>query len=192
MPDAVPCSGSRPRATTIRFSIACRSAARAARYRKAGLVYAGDELFYGTTAFGGASGCAGKGCGTVFALVPFGTNSTYYIYHRLAGRSDAKEPEALAYGKGALYGTTWAGGGSGCGGSGCGTLFSIALNSGQESYVARLARQLYGTTYYGGGASACSTRYEGCGTIFEIDPKGSGYGVLYRFQALTTAHIRRR
>ena len=44
----------------------------------------------------------------------------------LAGGNDGDAPQAPVVGfKGALYGTTYKGGGTGCSGNGCGALFSV-------------------------------------------------------------------
>lgn len=43
---------------------------------------------------------------------------------------------------------------------------------------------LYGTTTEGGGTSACNGQYKGCGIVFELVPRSSGYwkeNVLYSF-----------
>ena len=80
---------------------------------------------YGTTVNGGGAGCGGTGCGTVFRLAPDGTET---VLHRFAGGSDGGYPVAgllLNSAKGELYGTTFEGGGTGCGGNGCGTVFRI-------------------------------------------------------------------
>jgi uncharacterized repeat protein (TIGR03803 family) len=47
------------------------------------------------------------------------------------------------------------------------------------------AGNLYGTTAEGGGASACKGMYNGCGIVFQLLPRSSGYwkeNVLYSFQ----------
>ena len=42
--------------------------------------------------------------------------------------------------------------------------------------------ELYGTTEYGGSGSCQETGFNGCGTVFEVSTKGSGYQVIYSFQ----------
>jgi uncharacterized repeat protein (TIGR03803 family) len=92
-----------------------------------------------------------------------------------------------------LYGTTYAGGTTGAG-----TVFKVSP-SGTESVVytfqggndgespqAGLVEgkngDLYGDTDFGGSTSLCNGH--GCGTVYELTPKGSGYAerVLYAFQ----------
>ncbi|HEY4115817.1 MAG TPA: choice-of-anchor tandem repeat GloVer-containing protein [Rhizomicrobium sp.] len=67
---------------------------------------------YGTTQYGGSSGCNGNGCGTVYKLTAK-PRGKYKILHRFAeGTSDGQNPLAgLAQGpNGKLYGTTYQGG----------------------------------------------------------------------------------
>jgi uncharacterized repeat protein (TIGR03803 family) len=89
---------------------------------KAGLTNS-DATLYGTTLTGGGSGCGGGGCGTVFKVSNGGVETVLYSFK---GGSDGWFPFAgvIKLG-GSLYGTTSAGGGSGCGGNGCGTVFEV-------------------------------------------------------------------
>lgn len=82
---------------------------------------------YGTTLEGGAGGCPGGGCGTVFKLAPDGTKTVLYSF---AGGSDGSGPHGLVIDEaGNLYGTTTAGGGTGCyDDEGCGTVFEVAAD----------------------------------------------------------------
>lgn len=82
---------------------------------------------YGTTSYGGGTGCNGYGCGTVFKLASSGTETAL---HAFSGGSDGDAPDGalVADGAGNLYGTTYSGGGGiGCyeNGGGCGTVFEI-------------------------------------------------------------------
>jgi uncharacterized repeat protein (TIGR03803 family) len=81
------------------------------------------NVFYGTTAAGGGTGCGGYGCGTIYAITPDGH---YKQIYRFKGGNDGANPESqlLAW-NGVLYGTTSAGGGKDCNGSGCGTVFQV-------------------------------------------------------------------
>ena len=85
-----------------------------------------DGNFYGTTAFGGASGCTY--CGTVFQMRPDGTVT---ILHAFTGIPDGESPRAaLIRGTdGNLYGTTAYGGGSPSCALGCGTVFRLTLSA---------------------------------------------------------------
>jgi hypothetical protein len=98
----------------------------------AGLIADSKGNLYGTTAFGGGSGCSASGsgaepgsppligCGVVFELTPTisggWTESVLYHFCTLANCSDGSRPLAglIADSKGNLYGTTSAGGRSGC------------------------------------------------------------------------------
>lgn len=126
---------------------------------EAGLIDVNGTL-YGSTSQGGGSGC-NSGCGTVFTITTSGTEKVLYAF---GGSSDGANPKAaLIDVKGTLYGTTYAGGGSGCN-SGCGTVFTVST-SGTEKVLHAFAGSdgsapvaglldvrgiLYGTTWSGG------------------------------------------
>src|SRR5262249_10353216 len=87
-------------------------------------------------------------------------------------------------GDGALYGTTYAGGGSGHGtvfrvnpdGTGYAAIHSFSYSDGSQPYAGLIQGNdgaLYGTTAQGGSI--------GNGTVFRINPDGSGYAVLHSF-----------
>jgi len=149
---------------------------------------------YGTTEAGGGSGCYGSfGCGTVFKLSPDGVDT---ILHRFAGGSDGANPYAglVQDTEGNLYGTTGAGGTSGCGGSGCGIVFTLAPTDEEKvlhrfsgvpdgadpisSLVRDYNGNIYGTTVAGGAVTTSCN--EGCGTFFSLTPSGREQ-VLHRF-----------
>jgi|SRR5580698_582290 uncharacterized repeat protein (TIGR03803 family) len=90
-----------------------------------GLIADSTGAFYGTSANGGSS--CGGGCGTVFRLMPSGKRYHEDVIYSFQGGSDGRSPfgGVLIDSAGALYGTTFLGGGSGCGGNGCGTAFKI-------------------------------------------------------------------
>ena len=50
-------------------------------------------VLYGTTATGGGTGCAGKGCGTIYSVTADGTLTTMYTFK---GGSDGAAPAGLA------------------------------------------------------------------------------------------------
>jgi uncharacterized repeat protein (TIGR03803 family) len=164
------------------------------------LLQATDGSLYGTTANGGGSGChAPGGCGILFRMAVDGTG--YAVLRRFTGGpTDGASPNGLTQATdGFLYGTTAAGGGSGCNGPlGCGTLFRMAPDgtgyavlhlftgvSGNDGFgpAAALIQatdgSLYGTTEFG-GVCALSLLNEGCGTLFTVTPAGS-YAVLHSF-----------
>jgi uncharacterized repeat protein (TIGR03803 family) len=143
----------------------------------------GSGIIYGTTYYGGGSGCSGQGCGTVFKLVNGET-----VLHRFAGgTTDGCSP----YGgvtrdtHGNLYGTTCY-----CGSSGYGTVWMLdkkgletvhhnftggATDGAYPAYgnlIIDRDGNLYGAT---NGAGANSS-----GTVFKLDATGA-LTVLYSF-----------
>jgi uncharacterized repeat protein (TIGR03803 family) len=136
------------------------------------------------------------GCG--LALAMFGTSHAgpVKILYAFKGGSDGANSFSgvISDSKGNLYGTTWGGGGSGCGGEGCGTVFKLTPdgtetvlhafqggNDGAIGYAGVISDSqgnLYGTTQEGGG-SGCDGK--GCGTVFKLTPDGTET-VLYAFQ----------
>ena len=156
-------------------------------YPAASLIMDSAGNLYGTTQEGGvAGGCNGFGCGVVFEMTPGGTETELYTF---SGGNDGAFPMCalLADGKGGFYGTTESGGKYRWG-----TVFEVSAsgkekvlhsfasgsdgNGPQAGLIADRAGNLYGTTKQGGGAC---TGF-GCGTVFEITPKGSET-VLYAF-----------
>lgn len=163
-------------------------------YPHARLIMDGSGNFYGTTSGGGAGGCGGSGCGTVFKLAPDGTETVLYVF---GGGSDGGNPNAVIMDKsGNLYGTTELGGGTGCYGSGCGTVFRLvpdgtetvlyAFTGGTDGgtplagLVMDDSGNLFGTTEYGGSEGIVPA-----GTIFEVTPKGHEK-VLWNFCSLSS------
>jgi len=166
------------------------------------LPYAGliavKGILYGTTVGDGRSGCTyfSTYCGTAFSVDPStGSETVTYSFCSQEHCTDGADPTAsLIAVRGELYGTTFVGGGTGCGGYGCGTVFSLDPGTGAEtvlysfaggvdgeSPVASLIHVkgvLYGTTYYGGG-TGCGGY--GCGTVFSLDPGTGAQTVLYSF-----------
>jgi uncharacterized repeat protein (TIGR03803 family) len=170
----------------------------------AGLVMDATGALYGTTINGGAYHQAGvcassgnTGCGTVFKLTPSGTGYHESVVWSFGNNKDGFNPygDLLIDSSGAIYGTTVNGGAYGYG-----TVFQLtqsrskyaeqilwSLGSGQDAknplggLLMGANGALFGTTVYGGtGATAGCT---GCGTVFEVMPKGSKATerVLYSF-----------
>lgn len=85
-----------------------------------------NGMLYGATYSGGNAGCTYEdGCGTVFTVDPSGEN--YRVLYRFKGGQDGANPGPYAPIEidGMFYGTTFQGGGTGCGGFGCGTVFAL-------------------------------------------------------------------
>jgi uncharacterized repeat protein (TIGR03803 family) len=117
-------------------------------------------IFYGVTELGGSTGL-----GTIFSLTLKGKEKVLYTFR---GGSDARLPTAalIPDGAGGFYGTSFSGGGTGCGKIGCGTVYQYSKTGGETVLYAftggsdgaepsaRLTADssgnLYGTTYEGG------------------------------------------
>jgi uncharacterized repeat protein (TIGR03803 family) len=145
-------------------------------------------------------------CGLALAmLAPFDVahSASFEVLYSFQGGSDGAASNAglFADSQADLYGTTSAGGGTGCGGTGCGTVFKLSSNGkekvlhafcsvqnctdGANPYASLIADQngnLYGTTVLGGGTGCGGP---GCGTVFRISPHGTEK-VLYSFCVLTS------
>jgi len=139
---------------------------------EAGLIDVGGTL-YGTTLYGGSSGCDGGGCGTVFSIARNGKEKIVYVFK---GSDDGAVPTAgLVEMHGTLYGATYEGGAGNAG-----TVFSLtpagvekvlyAFRGGSDGAgpvgLINVGGTLYGATDAGGG-SGCSG---GCGTVFSVKP----------------------
>jgi uncharacterized repeat protein (TIGR03803 family) len=146
-----------------------------------------SDNFFGTTYQGGGTACSGSGCGTVYEVSPNGADVVVYSFK---GGNDGAYPltGVVRDSRANLYGTTYQGGGTGCGGLGCGVAFKIApdgtetiLHSFQGGSDGAFPRagllldrsgNLYGTTY-GGGTESRLCGPDGCGTAFKISSKGT-------------------
>jgi uncharacterized repeat protein (TIGR03803 family) len=127
-------------------------------------------------------------------------SSSYRLLYSFAGGTgDGSYPYAgLIIAKGTLYGTTFAGAGSGCYSEypGCGSVYSISP-SGKETVIHSFGRSedgalpvadlvnikgtLYGTTSSGGANCDSRGNDDGCGTVFSITTSGAET-VLYSFR----------
>jgi uncharacterized repeat protein (TIGR03803 family) len=146
----------------------------------------GSGTLYGTTIKGGANDT-----GTVFSVNP-STGAETVLYSFGSKSNDGEYPVAwLIDVGGKLYGTT-----EGGGASGGGTVFSINGQTGAETILhsfgstsndgtvpkaglVDVGGTLYGTTSNGGESGADC--YNGCGTVFSVDPHTGAETVLYRF-----------
>lgn len=174
----------------------------------AALVASKTGALYGTTEYGGDGKCTQgplPGCGTVFRI--FASGKGYVTAYSFAGGKDGMFPAtSLVLGKNGLYGTTNNGGGSTSCPNGCGTVFTLLSVSSaySETVLYRFqggkdgeipgdrGRGLYvspknvvvGTTQVGGTGPCGIGFFGGCGTVFELIPKGGKYAktTLYDFQ----------
>lgn len=160
----------------------------------AALIQGNDGDLYGTTANGGSFGA-----GTVFKL---GTDGSGFVqlYSFGAVSGDAGGPQAplLQGADGSLFGTSYAGGTTATGGaSGYGSVFKLNaegtgetvlhsfLSSGGDgqhpygSLIQDSTDALYGTTQEGG--SFANGGSSGFGTVFKLNPDGTGYTILHNF-----------
>ncbi len=146
----------------------------------AGLIAQAGTL-YGTT------GYFGGGYGTVFRLdLDTGIETILHSFTQ----SEGHQPYGpVIMRRGALYGTTSAGGNTGCAQEGCGTVFKVDARSGENSalhvfadspdgagpYAGLVAHggALYGTTSWGGSADY--------GTVFSIDVATGKETILHNF-----------
>jgi uncharacterized repeat protein (TIGR03803 family) len=146
---------------------------------------------YGTAVNGGVSGCAGGGCGTVFKVDPSGTG--YRVLYRFKGGTDGASPVGVIDVNGVLYGTTSAGGGSGCGSGGCGTVFELkpsgkgyrvvysfkgGTDGANPDSIIDVNGTLYGATYGGDVPSDY-------GTVFALNSSTGAESVIYSFKGGT-------
>ncbi len=168
----------------------------------ANLLLGTNGALYGTTTAGGGTktcslGSGITGCGTVFSLTLSGSKWTEKVLYAFKGGKDGSSPRAslIADSNGTLYGTTEFGGGTtGCptspsGTTTCGTVFSVTASGketilyrfkggtdGEDPRSALLAGKggtFFGLTQFGGSSSICGSR--GCGTAYELTPKGKAY-----------------
>lgn len=125
------CTGSRLTGCGTIFKISETSGAEKVLYRfKAGadgaiptqILAEIKGTLYGTTFEGGGSSCAGFGCGTIYKIDTSGKGYAV-VYSFLGGTDGAYPDDGVTAVNGRLYGTTYAGGGTGCGSLGCGTIF---------------------------------------------------------------------
>src|SRR5208337_266622 len=147
-----------------------------------GVILDSDGNLYGTTTRGGESDY-----GTIFRLAPAAKgNWTERVLHSFTGADGSKPYANLTFGPDKnLYGTTYEGGGLGCGGVGCGTVFLIppttpgkwilrVLHSFQDDgkdgrhpfagVIFDATGNLYGTTVYG---PTSGYFYYGPGIVFQ-------------------------
>jgi len=162
-------------------------------YPVAPLVLGTDGNLYGSAQQGGILDC-NSGCGTIFKI---STAGKFDKVHSFVSTDGAYPLAPLVEGNnGSFYGTAYAGGDveSECS-DGCGTVFQLT-SAGEVTVLHAFQGQsgsdgaypyaglvqgsdgnFYGVTYAGGAAAD--------GTIFEVNPSGSKYSVIYQFAQST-------
>lgn len=157
------------------------------------LVLAPDGNFYGTT-----SG-VGINPSTVFRITPDGVLTTLYSFCAPGCTTFwGDSTTGLVQGhNGNFYGTTQDGGGSSSCTDGCGTIFEITTDGrltvlhafqltdgvAPSDLILVADGNFYGTTLNGGVSNNCPNTIGGCGTFFEMTPKGA-LTTLYSFCSL--------
>jgi hypothetical protein len=167
-----------------------------------GLVLDTKGAIYGTTAWGGSTGCQGPGCGTAFELTPIKASGTWKekMLHVFTDGDDGAGPNGgLVFdSKGALYGTAGGGGGSSSqgvafrlarvrrGGPWTETILHAFSGFGDAPCcpVAGLVFDSSGNIY---GASLSGTYFRG--TVFRLEPPMTGtrqwrFGLLYTLKGV--------
>ena len=159
-----------------------------------GLVLTGNTL-YGTDNEGANGGAAENGGnGAIFKLNTDGTGFTnLYLFSTgvpaglsglVTNRVGSNPGSGLVLVVGTLYGTAFSGGTAACG-----TVFSIATNGtdftvlhtfagGDDGALPQAGLLLANGTFYGTTAASDGL---GNGTVYKINPDGTGYAVLYEF-----------
>lgn len=177
---------------TVLYSFCPASGCTDGAYPEANLIMDAKGNLFGTTVYGGADAE-----GTVFEILTGGTEQVLYSFCAMPSCSDGQGPYAglIADAKGNLYGTTQSGGTQDSG-----IVFKLS-SSGKETVLYSFCKErnckdglypqaglimdkagnLYGTTTQGGGHHSQNCR-EGCGTVFELTPKGKET-ILYSFCA---------
>ena len=165
-----------------------------------------SDALYGTTVEGGGSAACTSpsgvsGCGAVFKVTPSGSGFSESVLYGFQGGSDGIGPRGalIEDGSGALYGTTYYGGGaSACtspsGLPGCGAIFRLTPSGSgyRESILYSFqggtdgAYPRAGLLAGSGGTFFGATTHGGphnFGTVYELMPSGSGYSerILYSF-----------
>lgn len=167
---------------------------------EANLVFDAAGNLYGTTVFGGTTGCvSGYGCGVVFEVSPGKSGWSEKVLHKFSGTDGAQPQGSVIFdAQGNLYSTTSYGGSGSCAvlyePAGCGTVFrlepgttrwkeSVLYNFGGgddggfpfSAVTMDSQGDLLGTTFQGGSGNE--------GVVFKLSPSGHSWkeGVVYAF-----------
>jgi uncharacterized repeat protein (TIGR03803 family) len=152
-----------------------------------------NGVLYGTTAEGGAKGCLGAGCGTVFSVTTSGKEQVLYRFP--GGKGGGIPTGGVIAIRNVLYGTTEYGGQASLCVNECGTVFALSesgsetvlhyFTGGRDGFLPdgaliAIGDSLFGTTQSGGRGWPAG--YGCCGTVFSVSKSGIE-GVLYPFYA---------
>ena len=169
-------------------------------YPWAGVVFDSQGNLFGMTRTGGTTDC-----GTIYELTPNGSGGwNESVIWNFDNNVDGCQPYGtlLIDNLGNLYGTTSSSAGLTFGTafelspSGTGTWNETILHTfgsvpndalvPQSNLISDSSGNLYGTTRAGGGTTGCESGI-GCGTVFKLQPSGSGWTekILYRFKGGT-------
>jgi uncharacterized repeat protein (TIGR03803 family) len=169
----------------------------------AGVIADSKGNLYGTTEFGGGTGCYyNTGCGTIFKITPKGKETVLHSFcdQQVGECPNGAYPQArlIMDKKGNLFGTTISGGDMSCINfdGGCGTIFELARDgtytvlhaftnapdgaNPAAGLIMDKTGNLFGTTEYGGSGCQGISAPSGCGTVFRLAPDGAET-VLYSF-----------
>jgi len=150
------------------------------------------NLFGSTLGGGGSSKCY-LGCGTTFALTQGSGGWSETILHSFTGGTDGASPAAAPIfdAAGNVYGTTGAGGSSGCSGQGCGVIFELTDGSSGWTENLLYAFQDYndgwdpftGVVFDTSGNLYGVAPTDTSGLVYELTPGSNGWSknVLYSF-----------
>jgi hypothetical protein len=159
------------------------------------LVFDSQGNLYGATWFGGGKGSTcnlyyGGNCGSVFRLSPPKKKGGMWeerILHRFSGGTDGANPngELVLDSKGAIYGTTVAGGYD-CphdSGQGCGTLFELTAPAKGSQWTERILHRFQAKT--DGARPAAGMTFDSRGdlygtsdaAVFRMTPPTTGSGI---------------
>lgn len=133
-----------------------------------------------------------------FELTPAHKKYRFTTLYAFGGNGPFPNGGLIASTSGTFFGTSYQGGASGVGavfeltpgGSGYAETTVYSFKGGTDGanpavgLVARKPGAFFGTTAFGGTPSSSCNQGYGCGTVFELTPKGSGFQerVLYRFK----------
>lgn len=177
---------------------------------EAPLIQVTNGTLYGTASTGDATSCSGTlgsithaGCGAIFQMA--GTSAPVSL-HSFLGNEGIYPEAALLSINGNLFGSTAGGGDLACSSyasPGCGTLFGISSSGATNALhsftgldgadpnaplILGADGSTYGTTSFGGNTSCGEGGpYQGCGTVFKIDPSGN-FIPLHSFSGVDGAY----